>query len=230
MVLVVRTTFLLFVLSFLTIPNLFSKEMKGRVYDVKTNQPMSNVNVVNTFTERGMTTDSNGLFTLQVEKGHLIECRKIGFKIVRVRISSDELPYYNLGMREGAFDLDEVEIRGNNHKADSIEKRETYKWAIDHYELTGLDAIQHPFDALSKRNKQIWAFQKRYQYFEREKFIDYVFNERLIKKLTAMDSTDINIYQRNFRPSYEQVKQWTEYEFMEYIKRSAAVYIKRKRP
>lgn len=203
--------------------------MKGKVYDMKTNQPMPNVNIVNTFTEMGMTTDSTGLFTINVERGHLVEFRRIGYKIVRIRIESTQLPYYNIAMKEGAIDLDEVEIKGNNFHTDSIERRETYKWAIDHYTLSGLDIIQHPFDALSKRNKQIWAFQKRYEYFEKEKFVDYVFNERLIKKLTNMDSTDIDLYRRNYRPQYDQVKAWTEYEFMEYIKQSALVYQKRKK-
>lgn len=203
--------------------------MKGKVFDMKTNQPMPNVNIVNTFTEMGMTTDSTGLFSINVERGHLVEFRRIGYKIVRIRIESAQLPYYNIAMKEGAIDLDEVEIRGNNFHTDSVERRETYKWAIDHYTLSGLDVIQHPFDALSKRNKQIWAFQKRYEYFEKEKFVDFVFNERLIKKLTNMDSTDIDLYRRYYRPQYEQVKAWTEYEFMEYIKQSALIYQKRRK-
>lgn len=202
--------------------------MKGRVFDYKTNEPMPNVNVVNTFTDRGITTDSSGLFTLEVELGHLVEFRRIGYKVSRVRIEQTQLPYYNIAMKEGAIDLMEVEITGNNYKLDSIEKRETYKWAIEHYKLTGLDVIQHPFDALSKRNRQIWAFQKHYEYFEKEKFINYVFNERLIRQLTKMDSTSTAEYMRYYRPSYEQLKTWSEYEFYEFIKRTAAAYIRRR--
>ncbi len=204
--------------------------MKGRVYDMKTNQPMANVNIVNTYSQTGMTTDSSGNFTLNVEKGHLIEFRRIGYKVVRIRIDSGQLPFYNIGMKEGAFDLEEVEIRGNNYKLDSVERFETYKWAIEHYKLEGLDIAQHPFDALSKRNRQIWAFQKRYEYFEKEKFVDYVFNAKLISRITPLkDSADIILYQRYYRPSYEQVKAWSEYEFMEYIKQTAAAFLNRRR-
>ncbi len=203
--------------------------MKGKVYDFKTNKPMANVNIVNTFTEIGLTTDSTGSFTLNVEKGHLIECRRIGYKIARIRIESQQLPFYNIAMKEGAFDLDEVEIRGSNYHLDSLERRETYKWAIDHYTLDGLDVIQHPFDALSKRNRQIWAFQKRYDYFEKEKYVDFVFNAKLIAKIGKIDSTDMEDYRRYYRPEYDQVKAWTEYEFLEYIKKSAAAFLNRKR-
>jgi len=221
--------FLFLVCLLLSVRTSFAILMKGRVYDMKTGQPMANVNVVNTFTELGMTTDSTGLFTLSVEKGHLVELRRIGYKIVRVRIETETLPYYNLGMKEGAFDLDEVEIKGNNYVIDSIERRETYKWAIEHYTLDGLEVIEHPFDALSKRNRQIWAFQKRYEYFEKEKFVDYVFNAKLIAKLTQIDSAHIEEFRRIYRPPYEQIKMWKEYEFLEYIKRSGEAYLRRRR-
>jgi hypothetical protein len=202
--------------------------MKGKVYDMKTNKPMANVNIVNTFTESGMTTDSSGNFSLTVEKGHLVEFRKIGYKIVRVRIEATAMPFYSIAMKEGAFDIPEIEIAGNNFRTDSVENHETYKWAIDHYKLEGLDVIQHPFDALSKRNRQIWAFQKRYDYFEKEKFVDYVFNAKLISKIAKIDSTDMETYRRYYRPSYDQVKAWTEYEFLEYIKSSAAAFLRRR--
>jgi hypothetical protein len=203
--------------------------MKGRVYDLKTNKPMANVNIYNPFTELGMTTDSSGNFTLNVERGHLIEFSRIGYKIVRIRIESTQLPYYNVAMREGAFDLDEVEIVGNNFHTDSLARREAYKWAIDHYTLDGLEIIQHPFDALSKRNRQIWAFQKRYDYFEKEKYVDFVFNAKLISKVTAIDSTNMEDFRRYYRPAYEQVKAWTMYEFLEYIKKSSVAFLNRRR-
>lgn len=221
---------LLFILfcSLAFTPESYALIMKGRVFDYKTNQPMANVNIVNTYTETGLTTDSTGLFSLEVAPGHLVEFRRIGYKISRVRIEASQLPYYNIAMREGAIDLMEVEIKGNNYKLDSIEKRETYKWAIEHYKLSGLDIIQHPFDALSKRNRQIWAFQKHYEYFEKEKFINYVFNERLIKQLTQMDSAQTAEYMYYYRPTYEQLQSWTEYEFYEYIKTTGKAYMRRR--
>lgn len=202
--------------------------MKGRVYDFKTNKPMANVNIINTYTELGLTTDSTGAFTLNVERGHLVEFRRLGYKIARIRIESQQLPFYNVAMKEGAFDLEEVEIVGHNYHIDSLERREIYKWAIEHYKLEGLDVIQHPFDALSKRNRQIWAFQKRYDYFEKEKYVDFVFNAKLIGKITPIDSTYMEDYRRDYRPSYEQIKSWSEYEFLEYIKKTAAAFLRRK--
>ena len=189
---------------------------------------MPNVDIENTFTQKGMTTDSSGKFSINVEKGHLIEFRRIGYKIVRVRIEDPNISYYKIAMQEGAFELETVEIAGSNHRTDSIENRETYEWAIDHYKLTGLDVVEHPFDALSKQNRRIWAFQKRYDYFEKEKFVDYVFNATLIHKITKIDSTQMEDYRRYYRPTYDQVKAWNEYEFLDYIKNTAAAYLRRR--
>jgi hypothetical protein len=207
----------------------FAMLMKGIVFDIKTHKPLANVNIKNTFTDRGMTTDSSGKFTVEVEKGHLVEFTIIGYKIARVRIEGNEITFYKIAMTEGAFELQNVDIKGSNHQSDSIEARETYIWAINHAKLGPIESIEHPFDALSKRNRQIWAFQKRYDYFEKEKFVDYVFNPRLIKKITELDSTEIEEYRRYYRPTYDQIKAWTEYEFLDYIKKSSAAFIRRRR-
>lgn len=207
--------------------------IKGKVYDLRTGAPIDNVNILNTFSQQGYTTDASGTFSLQVENGNLIEFRKIGYKIVRIRINPGEQPFYSIAMTVGAFDLDEVKVTGSNHKSDSLKNRNSYDWAlnwgIENPEGNPLTLLAHPFESLSKRNRQIWQFQKRYQYFEREKFVDYVFNEKLIRKLALItDSMDLNYFRRFYRPSYEQIKTWTEYEFLEYIK-SCGVDFKRRK-
>lgn len=194
--------------------------MKGKVYDAKTRRPIENVSIINTFTEESFITDSTGEFSLKAENGHLVEFRKLGYQVVRVRVHGNELPFYSIAMTEGPYELQEVEIRGHNYRTDSVEMRETYKWAIDHYTLSGVDIIAHPFDALSKRNRQIWAFQKHYQYFEQEKFIDYVFNDKLVNKLTGLEGELLQEYKRKYRPSYRQIQAWSDYDFYAYIKRT----------
>ncbi len=206
----------------------FALSIKGRVYDVKNDKPMADVEVMNIYTNEMLITDSTGAFTVKVEKGQLVEFRRLGYNIARVRIESEMIaPFYNIGMKEGAIELGEVQIwqRGKGTwKEDSTRNAQTYKSALQHYKLEGFDMVQHPFDALSKRNRRIWAFQKQYEAFEKEKFIDYVFNERLIAQITKLGSDSMQVYTRLYRPQYYQVKAWTDYEFYEYIKRSVAEF------
>ena len=221
-----------FILIFLLIlgNTSYALKMKGIVYERDTKKPLENVYIFNTFTQKSFITDTNGLFTIDVEKGELIEFQKLGYKIERVRISAkEELPYYSIAMVIGPRELEDVLITGKSYKMDSIIDRQTYKWAIDHYTLDGMEVLQHPFDALSKSNRQIWAFQKHFDYFEKEKYIDYVFNNTLIQKITPIDSADIENFKRVYRPSYNQIKAWNTYEFYDYIKRAGSDFLKRNR-
>lgn len=204
-----------------------AQEMKGHVYDSKTRASLDQVQIYNTFTDDVTRTDSSGRFSLRVEEGHLVEISKLGYKIVRIRIPGGTLPFYSLEMRKGAYELPEVNIVDRNFQSDSVQKREVYEAAIEHYRLSPADMLNHPFDALSKRNRQIWAFQKRYEYFEAQKFIDYVFNDRLIAKITGISQPDLlRAYKMRYRPGYEQIKSWNDYEFFEYIKWTGARFLR----
>lgn len=208
----------------------FAIKMNGKVYDEKSKEPLEFVNIINVATQQVYITDSTGIFSIDVQSGQLIEFQKLGYKIARIRIPKlQTLPYYSLGMIIGAMELEDVLVKGRNRKVDSIVNYETYKSALEFYQLEGLDILQHPFDALSKRNRQIWAFQKHYDYFEKQKYIDYVFNDILISKLTSIDSTDYESFKRAYRPDYEQLKQWNEYEFFEYIKMAGEDFLMYKR-
>lgn len=215
---------------FIAIPLLFVQQvaaqtMKGKVYDRETQKPLSGVNIINLNTQMVFRTDSTGRFSLSVKKGQMVEFRKNNFQVARVEVSNiTNLPFYSIGLRKGAYELPEVTIKGQNFKTDSIENQEIYKWAIDHYTLEGLDIIQHPFDALSKHNRQIWAFQKRFHYFEREKYIDYVFNKPLIQKITGLTGDQLDAYWRQYRPEYEQIQRWSTYQFYEYIQQTGEIF------
>ena len=218
-----------FIFMFLMGNTSYALKMKGIVYERDTKKPLENVYIFNTYTEKYFITDSTGKFSIDVERGQLIEFQKISYKLERVRISSNELPYYSIAMVIGPRELEDVRIVGKSYKMDSIIDRETYKWAIDHYTLDGLEMLQHPFDAMSKSNRQIWAFQKHFDYFEKEKYIDYVFNTHLIQKITPIDSSDILEFKMRYRPRYGQIKAWNTYEYYDYIKKAGADFLRRKR-
>lgn len=217
-------TFLLLLL--LTGSGLWAQtQMKGRLYDRETRKPLVNAKVINLNSGYVFLTDSSGAFRLNVQKGQVVEFSMIGYQRASVEITlGSNLPFYSIGLRSGSYTIPDVKIKGQNFKSDSLEKEETYRWALDFYQLEGVDLLKHPFDAMSKQNRQIWAFQKRFRYFETQKFIDYVFNDKLIAKITGMEGELLQEYKRAYRPSYEQIQVWTTYEFYEYIKASGQYF------
>lgn len=203
-------------------------KIRGRVYDVATNLPVEGVEILNVHTNNVMYTDSTGIFEMDVEKGNLVEFTLLGYDVSRVRIYSNQVAnYYNIAMKPGVMTLEEVQIydlgRGK-WGSDSARNAETYKQILNHYKLEGLDIIQHPFDALSKTNRQIWAFQRHYEFFEKEKYIDYVFNEKIINELTGLTADSSIEYMRSYRPSYDMIRSSNMYDFYDYIKNSVAEY------
>jgi hypothetical protein len=146
---------------------------------------------------------------------------------VRIRIPQGSVPpYFKIAMKAGPIELPQYDLAGQvrDYKKDSLRYYELYKNALEFPELTGLDIIQHPFSALSKRNRQIWAFQKEYAYFEQQKYIDYTFNEKLIAKLTGLKGDSVDRYLRLYRPTYEQLRSLNEYALYSYIKTSVDIF------
>lgn len=224
-----RLFFTLFIICFTTSLSAYAQEViKGAVFDHNTKEPIKGASVINTFTDLGVQTDEKGQFNLKVKAGDLIEFSMQGYKTSRVRIPKGELPnYFKINLKEDITELAPVTIYDDvyNHKRDSVKTAQVYKRALEHYKLEGLDILQHPFDALSKRNRQIWAFQKHYQYWETEKYIDYVFNEKLVQQLTELSGDSLKTYMQQYRPSQAAIHSFeTDYEFYEYIKYTADLF------
>jgi hypothetical protein len=202
----------------------YGQNIHGQVVEDSAKTPMSNVAVVNIHTGQGVMTDLNGNFDLTAEKGQLIEFKRLGYKVARVRVPGIIPPFFKIVMSKGAIELPEYVVNGiaNDYVADSLRYRELYARELDLPEMSGLDMIQHPFSALSKRNREIWAFQKTYQYHQREKYIDYRFNDKLITQITGLKGDVLAAYKARYRPSYEQLRSMSEYSYYSYIKKTAA--------
>ena len=199
----------------------------GVVAEVASGRPLSNVIVQNVHTDAAMTTDGDGKFTISVAPGQLIEFRKIGYRTARLRISSTiTAPYYRILLQTGVQELDEIEVRNHfkDFKHDSMSYYALFKKELEFPKLTGIDAIYHPFSALSKKNRMIWHFQEEYVWLEHQKFVDYAFNERLVAQLTGLKGDSAVQYMRRYRPSYEMVRAMPEYDFFSYVKQTVEAW------
>lgn len=203
-----------------------AQKMKGKVYDVDGMKPLEGVIIHNIFTEDVVYSDKYGKFEIEVKPGELVEFNQLNYKTVRIRIHGKPASYYDVPMVIGPFELEGLTIYGRdaNRKIDSIKTAEVFQKALRTPKLTGMDAFQHPFSALSKENRRIWAFQERYYRTEQEKYIEYVFNPELIQKLTALGTDSVEVYRRHFRPSYDYLINWNEYDYYLYIKSSVDVF------
>ena len=196
--------------------------IKGEVRDLANNEFLDNVNVKNIFTQKGMTIQKDGLFQLEVKKGELIEFTKVGYQTVRIRIVSEKEPaYYKIVMNKAPIQLREVDIRGKplDFQKDSIRYREVYDVVLRKEHKEDIDMRSMPLAMLSKKNREEWAFQKMYAAWEREKYIDFTFNERLVSRITYLKDEELKQFMKRYRPDYDFLRSASDYEYLDYIKR-----------
>jgi hypothetical protein len=201
--------------------------IQGSVTETDNKRPIYGVAIINIHTGQGVHTDSAGRFAIDVTAGQLLELRKIGYRVLRLRIPQGSLPpYFRLQMETGAYELPEylASAPGMDYKRDSIESYERYRTALNTPKLEGLDVIRHTFSAMSKRNRMIWAFQEEFKFFEQQKYIDYTFNERLIARITGLTGDSARAYMIMYRPKYEDLRNMPEYDFYTYIQRTVDFY------
>ncbi|MEI8279935.1 MAG: hypothetical protein WCG87_09245 [Bacteroidota bacterium] len=203
----------------------FGQTIKGDVMDVDAGGMMAGVNIQNIYTHTVVTTDSNGKFAIDATNDQLLEFSKPEYQTIHVRIPKGSIPpYFRIFIAK--VNIKSTKKGERNFHDDSISNHELYKSELEFAKLTTLESIQHPFSALSKTNRQIWAFQKSYEEFEQEKYIDYTFNESTISKITGLSGDSAKAYLRTFRPTYQQLRNMKEYDFLSYIKRTVAAYRK----
>jgi hypothetical protein len=195
--------------------------IKGEVKDLATDDFLDNVNVKNIYTQKGMTIQQDGQFKLEVRKGELIEFSKVGYQTIRIRILSEKEPlFYKMVMNKAPVMLREVDIRGKplDFKKDSIRYREVYDIVLRKERKDEVDMRSMPLAMLSKKNRQEWAFQEMYEKWEREKYIDFAFNERLVSKITYLKDGELKVFMKWNRPSYDFLRNATDYEYLDFIK------------
>ncbi|MGC4101156.1 peptidase associated/transthyretin-like domain-containing protein [Ferruginibacter sp.] len=124
--------------------------------------------------------------------------------------------------------LKEVVVFGKTYREDSLENRETFAKAFNYQKPTvrstispdgvagaDLDEIINMFRF--KRNKRMKAFQVRLEQEEQDKYVNFRFNKTLVKKLTHLEGTQLDVFMARYRPGYDFVSNAGELELSQYI-------------
>lgn len=131
--------------------------------------------------------------------------------------------------------LKEVKIFSKSYKQDSAENRLSYSKIFD-YQKPGLRSTYTPgsppgldLDEVIgmfrfRRNKMNLAFQKRLLQEEEDKYVNYRFNNSLLKRVTGLSGVDLEKYKMEYKPSYEFIVTASEVEFYQYIIASASKF------
>jgi hypothetical protein len=123
--------------------------------------------------------------------------------------------------------LKEIRITSKTYQEDSIENREDYDQIFNYekpeFQMTvnshnaGVDLDQLINIFRFRRNKDLRLMQERLIGEEQDKYVDYRFNKTLIKRITTIDSTDMDAFIKRYRPSYYFAQNSSIADFYQYI-------------
>jgi hypothetical protein len=205
-----------------------SQIIYGEALDLDNKKPIEGVVIDNIYTNVSITTAADGSFVISAASGQLLEFRKPGFKVTRVRIPAGYMPsYFRIIMERGITPPSDIYVSNSNrydNRRDSIKFRQFFEHQLDFPKMSAMEKIKSPFSALSKRNRMIWQFQEDYSNFEKEKYVDFTFNPKLVTNMTGLTGDSLASYMRRFRPTYEQLQGMNDYTFFTYIKSSVHRY------
>ncbi len=166
---------------------------------------------------------------MRIKTGELLLIDKEGYENARIRIANERNPlFYNLH-------LDKIQNRLDPqghllpYQRDSLKFVNTYSLILNGSKKGENNASGGgiSLDALSKKNRDRWAFQAMYEKWQNDKYVDFIFNKALISEITKLEGDDLRLFMQYYRPTYSFLRSATEYEYLDYIKKSYLDYLRR---
>ena len=202
--------------------------VRGMVYDSSRNYPLEAVSVLST-SGKGTITNAEGYYEIQVTERDSIWFSYLNKPTIKFPVLKIITPLsFDISLQVNVPTLKEVRIRPKNYKQDSIQNRVDYAKIFNYQKpklkptIQGmgvgfdLDEIINMFRF--KRNRSMASFQKRLLLDEEDKYIDHRFNKALVRRLTFLESPELDSFMRLYRPSFTFTKMAGDYDFQYYIK------------
>lgn len=233
---------LLFLSSFFIKLNAQTSTVSGVVYDISGRRPIESV-TVNSGKNRTIT-DSLGRYIITVKANDSIWFSLFGKNTQKYPLDTiSDLHNFNIMIHVAGYDLPEVKVRNSYYKLDSIQNRNDYAKYFNYQppglrlsnnqQLFGpsgltvgldLDEIINMFRF--HRNRNLQFLQKRLVSQEHDKYVDYRFTSRFVKKLTHLEGDALTKFMAYCRPSYELLGVLNDLELGLYIEKKYAEYKK----
>jgi len=208
-------------------------KVKGTVYDSSRIYPLEAVTVLST-SGKGTFTNSMGGYEIDVREKDSVWFSYLGKPTMKFSVLKMTDPlHFDIALHINVTVLKGVTVMPRDYRLDSIQNRRDYAKVFDFERpklrptMGGgaggvgvgfdLDEIIRMFQF--RRNKNMLKFQERLVGQEHEKFIDHRFNKQLVRRLTNLNSENLDSFMVIYRPTYQFTLLASDYEFQSYIKK-----------
>jgi len=177
----------------------------------------------------GFSAGSNdmGIFSIKANVGDTLLVMKRNFNDLEVvvRNNKDLVLYLNRGTT-----LNEVVVTGQTKKQTLEELKKDYRDKGSFYggKPPFLSFLASPLTAIyelfGKTPRQARRFNRMYQTEMQDSHVDQLFNKITINQQTGLTGKELEDFLVNYRPTYEQAKNWNVYDGIKWINDSYKKY------
>ena len=180
-----------------------------------------------------MMSDELGGFGIKTSIGDTLEITKTGYTPQRIAITNNnDLVVY----LQPIVELNQVTIKSKSKQQELSEVMKEYRSQgiyNDGKSLPFWQFVNSPITAFYNLFGKAPAQARRFaEYAKNEQeasTVDKRYTKELVKSVTKMTSDDeVDKFMVAYRPSYQDMKKWNDYQLIQYIKKSFAYYQKNK--
>lgn len=206
--------------------SVFAQEfvLKGVIFQKQSDFRVSNALVFNLKNKITVGSDNVGSFNIKASVGDTLRISKKDYSENYFVVESQKDAVIQLSQ---SIRLNEVRIVGQSKKQELDEAMRQYRGQGSFYngKPPVLAAIASPITGLYELFGKTPGQARRFQAFSKTETeqisIDKRFNKDVVKQNTDLTDPQIDVFMDTFRPSYDQLLQWNEYDLINYVKTSA---------
>ena len=210
-----------------------SSEINGVVFEKGSSQRVDRAIISNVRGNSRSESDDLGLFKIQANIGDTLKVSKQGFTDQLITVTSGSDLVIQLAK---PVQLAEVNITGQSKKQELDEIKSQYrkkgsyhagKPPLLSYIFTPLTAL---YELVGKTPGQARRFNTYYSREVQQSEIDRRFNSSTIQPITSYDGKDLHNFIQIYRPAFQDLSGWAEYDLVKYIRKSALAFEAAGRP
>ncbi|MES2651379.1 MAG: hypothetical protein V4663_06535 [Bacteroidota bacterium] len=201
--------------------------VNGVVFDKESKQRIALAEISNKRNKYSVGSNDIGIFIMKASFGDTLIISKRGFndQEVVVKSANDLIIYLNSGIS-----LKTVEIRGESKKQtlDAIKRDFKNKGSFYAGKPSFLSFLFTPitavYELIGRTPKNARRFSRYYATEMQQTHIDAFFNKSIISSNTGLTGKELDNFMINYRPDFEQSKNWNTYDGLKWIKESYKKY------
>lgn len=202
-------------------------ELKGVIFQKQNNFRVANALILNLKNKQAVNTDYTGSFSIKAALGDTLKITKKDYADNYYVVENQKDAVIQLSQ---IIQLNEVRIVGQSKKQELDEAMRQYRGQGSFYNGKPPISLFSPFsgspitgfyELFGKTPKQAKHFQEFSKNEIRESAVDKRFSKSLIKQVTDLREEQIQPFMDSYRPSFDQLSAWNDYDLIDYVKKSA---------